>query len=213
LTFQELQNDVLAHHFSSAQYLQIAKDKINEAQLEVARRMDLRVLEASALVTYIGTGANTFDVATLATDFLRMRWFKDENLDVVIPPYPGGADAFITDGLRDDLSEGGPEGWAPFGTSIYFWPRIPESNYQLTLYYYKRPATLSGNSDVPAIPTDLHSALALYAVAKCFEHEGDGQQAQYFQAQFDRKLGEARVDYQWDMQDSRTVQVPGAWST
>jgi len=213
LTFATLYNDVLAHHFSSANYLQYAKDKINEAQVEVVRRLALKTQEATSSATLVSPGSNTFSIVSFISDFLRLRYVKDDTLDKLIPPYPGGMQAFEDDGLRDSVAQGDPLAWAVDQQILYIYPSTPTANYSLTLRYFKLPATITADGTSPEIPSPLHPLLISYAVSKCFRKEGDYQAAKEMMAEFDDGLAKAKVDYQHDLRiDTPAAQVGGAWS-
>lgn len=57
---------------------------------------------------------------------------------------------------------GTPLGFYINGNQVYLYP-VPDSAKELKIVYYKKPAELSADDDVPEIPEEFHEALANYA--------------------------------------------------
>lgn len=97
------------------------------------------------------------------------------------------------------LSRTGTTGTDPTGGALYFtiwgnriglWP-IPTANGtaggdgELVLDFYKVPATLVNDTDVPDIPAQYHNLLEFYATAQVFLTAEEGQFYQAWMAKFD----------------------------
>lgn len=59
-------------------------------------------------------------------------------------------------------STGSPSSFYIDENKVFLYP-IPDSAKEMNIVYYKKPATLSADDDVPEIPEEFHEALANYA--------------------------------------------------
>jgi hypothetical protein len=205
-TFQTLWQNVLDHHFDATNFTQEAKDQINDAQMRVAERIDLRAF-AAVQTTALAAGASSYN---LPADFLRARFLEN------------ATDGWPMEQLNDyrsleqanlagtDTTSGAPSFYVIEAGTVKVYPAASLAK-SIKLYYYRTPATLSANGDLPEIPVSYHrSVLVPYAVAWCFRREGDAQMAQFFQAEFERELDRMAIQLQWDGYEGPR-QVAGAW--
>jgi hypothetical protein len=200
--YQDIWQNVLDHGFSSAQYQQYAKDAVNQAQREVAKRLDVRAWYAESSLNTTGGS----DVLTLPTDFLRADYLYNDTDD---DPLDAAEDGLFIE--QYGTTQGKPLYWIVLGTQIRLRP-IPDAVYALKLRYYKRPTAMSADGDVPEIPLEHRHLLETYAVAKCFRREGDREMHNGFMADFERDLALSAEQLQFDHESPPPArQVPGAW--
>lgn len=202
-TFQDVWQSVLDHGFSAANFTQFAKDRVNEAQREIAKRIDVRVWYTESTLTTTA-GNNTL---TLPTDYLRPDYLYDDVNNVRL-------DA-LTDGLEFeewDTAQSQPLYWIVLGTSIRVRP-IPNGAYTLKLRYWKQPTTMSANGDVPETPLAYRHLLETYALSRCYRRQLDFDAADRYMADFERDLARAASTLQFDHSDPPPAhQIPGAWA-
>ncbi len=203
-TFQGLYQEVLDHGFGSSRYLQFAKDKVNEGQLEIAKRFDLRILTTNqTATTSIGTGT-----IGLSSNFLRIAYVYETTNDdaqLVLSPLPNGN----TLENLDRLERGRPQHWFVQGSSLLMYP-VPDAAYAMVVRYIKQPTTMTADGDVPEIPVDLRPAIISYAVALCYRREQDLAAYQSFMADFNRQLMES-ARQNTDVLGEHAQQVAGMW--
>lgn len=203
-TFLGLYQEVLDHGFGSARYLQYAKDKVNEAQLEVAKMADIEDLVTNqAFNTNAGTGS-----VGLVSNFLRLKHVYETTNDSaqnLLYPLP---DSMTLESL-DRLKRGRPTHWLHQGQSLFWYP-VPDKTYSMVARYVKRPTVMSADADVPEVPYSLRPALVSYAVAMCYRREQDFQAFERFLGDFKRQVFEASEE-QMRGDGDLPVQVPGMW--
>lgn len=203
-TFQGLYTDVLDHGFGSTRYLLYAKDKVNEAQLEIAKRLDVEELNTQQTFnTSAGTG-----ISGLQSNFLKIKYVyetTDDSNQSVLEPLPDG----ITLESLDRLKRGKPTHWFVQGQTLYMYP-IPDKVYAMIVRYYKKPTVMSGDADVPDLPSELRPLIVSYAVALCYRREQDFAAYQTFMGDFDRGILQAAA-VQGRMEGEQAIQVPGMW--
>lgn len=205
--FVTLYTDVLNHGFGSTQFTQYAKDMLNDAQQQIAARFDLRVLAATPQSTNLAAGSFSYN---LPTDFLRARFLENTTDGWVMQPFESYESLEIADEAGTYTATGSPSFYVIEAGTVKVYP-TPSATTTLKLYYYRTPATLSADADVPEIPATYHrSVLVAYAVAMCFRREGDTQQASFFQSEYERELDRMAVQLQYDGYEGPR-QVAGAW--
>jgi hypothetical protein len=102
---------------------------------------------------------------------------------------------------RGPASQGPPSCYAQSGQSFVLWP-TPDGPYPLELRYWKIPAALVADTDVPTvIPANWHWLLWSWAIAQAFRAEDDVQRAQSWDARFTQGLAafSASVKFTSDM--------------
>jgi hypothetical protein len=81
--------------------------------------------------------------------------------------------------------------WNLWGGAIWLWP-IPAADGttggdgELVLDYYKKPAALVNDNDVPDIPEQYHNLLEVYATAKAYAKAEEGQWMQAWMQEYER---------------------------
>lgn len=87
-----------------------------------------------------------------------------------------------------------PTKWYVSGETIKVYP-IPNSAYTLSLQYYKKPTTLSADSDVPEVPPEFEELLVLGASYRVLQVKDNYDQAGVLQNKFDEILQKLAVKY------------------
>lgn len=82
-----------------------------------------------------------------------------------------------------------------WGESVYLVP-VPTTadTDRLRVFYYRKPALLSNDSDSPEWDSQFHYAAAYWAVARAWEREEDFEKASAWRSQFDSRV-EAMARY------------------
>jgi len=102
-----------------------------------------------------------------------------------------------------------PVAYAIDGGTIHLYP-TPDAAYDFDIRYWSTLSPLVSDSDSPTLPPRYHSKLCAYAIARCYEREDDPQQAQYFQARWDRTVAEVKADLVFPLTDGPR-QIRSQW--
>jgi hypothetical protein len=202
--FQALYQETLDHGFGTARYQTYAQDKCNEAQLEIAKKLDIDELSTiQTISTVAGTGTTG-----LSSNFLRLQYVFESTNDAaqdVLSPLPDG----MTLEELDRLRRGKPSHWLLQGQSILWYP-VPDKVYSIVIRYFKVPTTMVADGDLPEIPLELRPAIVSYAVAMCYRREQDLAAYQAFMGEFNRQVLDGAKKQQAGV-GAMPTQVPGMW--
>lgn len=173
---------------------------INDGYLNIVRRVNYYVDEATSdYSTVAGTA-----MYSLPADFAKVRSVRRTDVQQEMTAV----------GLRTiDRSvstSGAPYAYAMDGANAHFYP-TPDQVYPIELRYWKMPALLVLDTDVPTIPADYHSMLIYFAVGEAYAAEDDSQTAQYWQAKFDKELAMFTADMRFPNDDAPT-QMSDMWT-
>jgi hypothetical protein len=200
LNLIQLRTEVLAHGFDPTQYSARINQYLNDAQNEVARRVDYYVDEATQNITTVqGTSLYAFP-----GDLGRLRSLYNVDL----------AEELQYVGLRDmdqanQTVQSNPRFYTVSGQFIRLYP-VPEGAHNLQLRYWKMPTQMVNDTDVPSIPNDYHSMLWVYATGVCYEGDDDAQMAQYWSQRWEKAVARFATDQKFPSSDGPT-QVRGMW--
>jgi hypothetical protein len=86
-------------------------------------------------------------------------------------------------------SPGAPSTYALNGANFQLWP-VPDGVYPLECRYWKIPALLFADTDVPIIPPMWHWLIWTWAVAQAFRAEDDIQRAGAWDQRFQKGLSD-----------------------
>lgn len=104
-------------------------------------------------------------------------------------------DAFYPDADdTDDHPHGGPLYWYVYEQTIRVYP-APDSAYTVSLRYYKKPTLLSGNDDVPSLPSQFEELLVVGAAYRVLQVKDNYDQAAILQNKYDEILDKLVVRY------------------
>jgi hypothetical protein len=90
---------------------------------------------------------------------------------------------------RASSTSGPPVSYAQSGANFRLWP-IPDNVYQMECRYWKIPALLVADTDVPIIPAMWHWLIWSWAVAQAFRAEDDVQRAGSWDQRFAKGLSD-----------------------
>lgn len=198
-TLLDLTNNVLSYGFSSARYLTDVQRWLNEAQVVVARQINLPTEVTSTTITTTA-GDNSY---SLPSDF-----------GEIINIFQGAEDDVLEEITIDDLDNSDtsdtsePIAYVVIGSTLYLSP-TPDGIYQFTLRYYKIPAEM-GAGDTPAISSEYYHLLETYALSKAFRRESDFEAAQFYRNQFVEDLRRVQGEIQGNTRKAGG-QVKGTW--
>lgn len=173
-----LRTEVENRGFDPTQYGSRINQWINDAENEIARRVDYYINENSETISTI-SGTNLY---SLPANFARVRELFATDVGQIIQPV----------GLRAlDASNptvtGRPYAYALDSASVHLYP-TPDSAYTLELRYWTLPPALVNDTDTPTLPADYHKLLWIYATWQCYEADDDAQMGQYWENRFEKTL-------------------------
>lgn len=82
---------------------------------------------------------------------------------------------------------GKPSAWTLYAGNIIF-DKPTDEDYVLTLFYIRKPITLTTGTQVPEIPYEFEELLVLGAYIRCLKFNEDNDQAQYHEGEYNKML-------------------------
>lgn len=161
---------------------------INDAQRAVFNEYDLRFMETSQSYT-LGVGVqditngsglpsnfvSPLSIQITTADYERDLIYVDyKELDTLYPN-------------QSDDTANTPSYWYVYGNTISVYPE-PDQAYTVRLRYIKEPTALSGDADVPEIPSEFEELLIYGAGYRVFEEKDMDDKAGVFEAKYDRQV-------------------------
>lgn len=106
-------------------------------------------------------------------------WDKTNDVPITFRPYRW----YIKQTGRNDAdAEDKPQFWTTYGNKIYLYP-TPDSAYNITVYYRKKPALLTG-TNTTAIGEEWDESILLLATAQSARRLMDWERAKQFRSEF-----------------------------
>jgi hypothetical protein len=151
---------------------------LNEANLRLAQMLE--DIEAIDTQDIVGEQAN-YD---LPSDFLRMVRVTYNSLPLNPIDFMRLAQ-YESEGSPTTAESGTPGYWYIWNNDVYIYP-VPAAALAggLKLYYYKTPATLENDDDIPDHAPQYHHLLPLYVCHLAFEKDGKITESQNCLARF-----------------------------
>lgn len=201
MQLSDIRNEVLACGFDPVLFgIARINNYINGGYLNLVRRVSYYVDEATSDYNTV----NGTSLYSLPADFAKVRSVRRTDVSIEM----------VNVGLRTiDRSvstSGAPVYYALDGANVHFYPS-PDQAYPIELRYWKLPAQLVADTDVPTIPADYHSLLNYWATAEAYRAEDDAQTAQGWQALYDKGLTEFAADMKF-MDDDFPTQLADMWT-
>jgi len=202
MQLSDLRSEVFAHGFDPVQFgIARVNQYINDGLQLVANRVQFYQEETTSDFSTV-SGTTSYP---LPADFARVRSLRDTGNTTEMM----NVDLRMID--RSTVTSGRPLYYALDGTNVHLYP-TPDGVYSMELRYWKVPATLALDADVPSLPVRWHRLLSLWAIQECYAAEDDPQTAQYWKQRFDEGLSEFAADVKFPNTD-RASQVQDMWRT
>lgn len=177
---------------------------LNDAYWDIASREPWPFLEASS--SAITTTAGSADI-TEPTDFGQViSMVIDSNGVNLMPKRADWINKTFSGALT---SQGIPSYYYFIGNQIKLYP-VPDATYTITLQYLSVPAALEAGSDTPILPARHHRTLVLGALVSAYNMEDDGEQADRFERQYEKRITMMRNDL-WTRQLDQPDQMQTGW--
>lgn len=169
---------------------------INDAYWDIASREPWPFLEAQ--VTNITTTAGSADI-TEPSDFGQVQSIVIDSQGITLQPKRW---EWINKNYSGSLTTTGlPYYYYFIGNQVKLYP-IPDAAYTLTMQYLSVPTALTAGSDTPILPTRHHRVIVLGALISAYNMEDDGESADRFEKQYEKRLALMRNDL-WQRQYDR----------
>lgn len=200
-TFKEMQDEVINHGFPES-YRSRIRNWLNEAQSRIANLFELPELyQTTTIQTVINQSSYSLPNMT------RLNGVTNADSPSELSYLGDTADVTFYNQNGQNLGE--PQYYALSGSNLLLTP-IPDAVYTLTVDFYGRASTLTGDSDVSVLPSDYHDVMVSYALSRAYRSEDDPQMSQFFYSEFMRDLQLLGADRQSVVRDGPR-QVPGGW--
>lgn len=149
---------------------------MNQAVRDVSSRFDWPFLATSDTIAV----TNATDTYALPTDADRLEAVLIAGSTApLIEVSPGTA--FAQDGAVP--SSGTPSWYFLWGGNLVLRPQ-PDGDSTLTVYYYRKPATLDNDIDEPEWADKFHYLISDFVMSKLWEREEDFQRASVYEARY-----------------------------
>ena len=203
--FLGIVNEVLQYGFNDGPQVNRGRVEmwVNEALFQIARQVDAPEFQEAETIT-LETGV--WEIP-LPEGFLRVQ-------DIYFPEYetrlkPLDLQQFNT--KNPAKVSGTPFQYTLYKNQLLIFPSpAPGSGEQIVMHYFKQPAALENQTDVPTLNPNYWHLLVDYAICRAFEAEDDYEAAQQFQGRFQRDLAAYATDVQARMDDRPRI-VDGTW--
>lgn len=204
-TLSALQTEVEAYGFSASAYATRIATWLNEAQRNIARKLDLPIEEQDQTLVLVN-GTNTY---ALSATFQRLMYVVNDTSDQVLQPI---------EEVEAESLDHNERGTAAYyfvskGTSLVLYPTPGPGNVtdSLRIHYIGLPAAMSAAGDSSGFPSDYDSALKAYALQEAYAAEDDAQMSAFWNSRYLSRLVDMGEDMNYP-DASGPKQVPGAWN-
>lgn len=174
------------------------KGYINDVQNDVFNEYRLPFMEATQDYTFTvgvaditngsGLPANyvqALDLILTTAGYEKKLTYRDvREMDDLYPDYENST----------THPNGVPSDWYLYAQTLKVFPE-PDLAYTATLRYYKKPTALSGNSDVPELPSEFEELLVVGAAYRVLQVKDNYDQAAILQNKYDELLQKLVVKY------------------
>ena len=174
------------------------KNYINDTQNDVFNEYRLPFMEATQTYTMSdgesditngsGLPANyvqAIDLTVTTVDKEKLLEYKDiREIDAFYPD--------PDDETRHTASL--PTYWYKYADTIRTFP-VPDDDYAVSLRYYKKPTALSGDDDVPELPSEFEELLVVGAAYRVMQVKDNYDQAAILQNKYDEILQKLAAKY------------------
>lgn len=193
-TVTRVQQRVRDTGFSSTEI----KSYLNDVQNDVFNEYRLPFMETSQDYTLTPNVSDITNGAGFPTNYVQAIDLLNtySGRESVIPFFDiRQVDAFYPD--ADDTTinpAGSPIKWYIYAETPRVYPK-PDLAYTLTLRYYKKPTLMSGDGDVPELPSEFEELLIVGAAYRVLQVKDNYDQAAILQNKYDELLQKLVVKY------------------
>lgn len=156
---------------------------INDGQLEIVKKTDCLVTSVTAAITALD---NSYAVPA---DFLKVIKLVLNGVQLTEAPFEGATTQ--TTGFLVDVPSGCYTIW---NSTIYFASVDVNTVVNYTLFHTKRPAALTVDADIPAIPLEYHEDIVRFCLVRAKEMEEDYGASDRFLSDFNIRIANNRGD-------------------
>lgn len=174
------------------------KNYINDTQRDIFNEYRLLFMEATQNYTMTSGVSDITDGSGLPSNYVQA-------LDLLLTTTDSERhliyqDIRDIDNLYADADDttahpaGEPKYWYNYAQVIKTFP-VPDDAYTLTLRYYKSPAELSSDDDVPEVPQEFEEILVVGAAYRVFQVKDNYDKAAILQNKYDELLQKLQFKY------------------
>lgn len=204
-TLSALQTEILTYGFSASAYTTRITTWLNEAQREIARLLDLPLMENDQTLTLV----NDTSSYALAATFQRLLYVANDTADYVLEPI------LETEFDSLDHNERGSPAYyfISKGVNVVLYPTPGPGNITSTIrvHYVGLPTAMSAAGDTTGFPADYDYVLKAYVLQEAYAAEDDAQMSQFWTMRFKERVLSMGEDLNHP-DDSGPKQVPGPWN-
>lgn len=203
-TLAALQTEVENYGFDATAYASRITTWLNECQRQIARILDIPLMELNQTLTLVN-GQNAY--AVTAT-FQRLLYVGNDTDDYILEP--------ISEEEYEELDHterGNPRYFflsAGVNVTLYPAPSTAELTKTIRVHYIGLPTAMSAAGDTTGFPADYDMVLKAYALMEAYAAEDDAQMSQFWEGKYTTRLMAMGEDLNHP-DDSGPKQVRGAW--
>lgn len=161
----------------------IISNFVNDTQRDIFNQFELPFQEK----IFAGTVPSSSSMVNTPTDLALLQ-------NVSMTDVPGFAnmrmnwkDFFAKYPDNTSAEPGKPSAWTLYAGNIIF-DKPTDADYTLTMFYIRKPITLTVGTQVPEIPYEFEELLVLGAYIRCLKFNEDNDQAAYHEGEYNKML-------------------------
>lgn len=204
-TLSALQTEILNYGFSASAYTTRITTWLNEGQREVARILDLPLMEQDQTLALVN-GTNSY---ALSATFQRLLYVGNDTADYTLEPI----DEIEYESL-DHNERGAPAYYfVSKGTNVVLYPTPGPGNVTSTIrvHYIGLPTAMAAAGDTTGYPADYDYVLKAYVLQEAYAAEDDGGMSQFWTNRYKERLLSMGEDLNFP-DGGGPKQVNGAWN-
>jgi hypothetical protein len=204
-TLSALQTEILNYGFDSTAYTSRITTWLNEAQRDIARKLDTPLRELDQTLTLVN-GTNSY---ALPATVQRVLYVANDTADYILDPI----DEQEFESL-DHTERGTPAYfYISASTNVVLYPTPGPGNITNTirLHYVGLPTAMSAAGDTSGFPADYDFVLKAYALQEAYAAEDDQAASQFWTMRYRERLQSMGEDLN-HLNDAGPTQVQGAWN-
>lgn len=204
-TLSALQTEILAYGFDSTAYTSRITTWLNEAQRQIARILDIPLLEQDQTLTLVA-GTNGYAVAAT---FQRLEYVANDTDDNMLQRI-----SEVEYEELDHTERGTPMYYfLKAGTTVTLYPAPDAGAVTKTIrvHYIGLPTAMAAAGDTTGFSADYDLVLKAYALAEAYAAEDDAAMSNFWSGKFRERLLTMGEDL-GHPDNSGPNQIPGAWN-
>lgn len=161
----------------------IISNFVNDTQRDIFNQFELPFQEK----IFAGTVPETSSMVNTPTDLALLQSVSMTDVPGFAAMRMNWKDFFEKYPDNTSADPGKPCAWTLYAGNIIF-DKPTDADYTLTMFYIRKPITLTTGTQVPEIPYEFEELLVLGAYIRCLKFNEDNDQAAYHEGEYNKML-------------------------